>query len=61
MAFYCISRLFDGLQAAVGCPEVPFLQKSLGGLSRLLVQFLEVESDMVGTAGFEVELFDRQS
>jgi len=51
---YCIGRLFDGFQAAVGCPKVPFFEKGLGGVGRLLVQFLEIESDMVGTAGFEV-------
>ena len=59
MALYCISRLFDGLQAAVGCPEVPFLQKGLRRVGRLLVQFLEIESNMVGTAGFEIKFFDR--
>jgi len=57
MAFYCISRFFGGLYAAVRCPEVPFLHKGLGGLHGLLVQFLEIESDMIGTTDFEVALF----
>ena len=48
MTIYCIGRLFDGFQAAVGCPKVPFLEKGLGGVGRLLVQFLEIESDVVG-------------
>jgi hypothetical protein len=36
-----------------------FFKKGFGKLGRLLVQFLEIEFDVVGPAGFEVELFDR--
>ena len=60
VALYCVSRLFDGLQAAMSRPEIQLLKKGFSSRNRLLVQLLEIESNLVGSAGFEVKLFDRQ-
>ena len=60
MSLYGISRFFDGLQPAVGCPEIPLFQKGFRRGGRLLVELLEIEPDMVGAAGFQVEFFNRQ-
>ena len=43
-----------GSKAAMGCPEIPFLQKDLGGHGGLIIEFLKVEFDVVRTTGFKV-------
>src|SRR5271157_4702454 len=50
-----VCRVYDGLEPAVGGPEIPFLEiagRCLGG--GLIVEFLECEADPVGTPGLEM-------
>ena len=51
--FGCVS---DGGNAAMSCPEIPFLQGSLEAFPGLFfVDILEVLPDMIGPHGFQVE------
>ena len=54
MLFNGFRALLDGLQAAVGCPEVPFLQEGFGQRRRLFPEFLKGQTDLVGFDGFEM-------
>ena len=56
-----ICCFFDGLQATMGCPKIPLFQKGFRCLYSLLEKLLEVETDVVGTTGFQIEFFDLQS
>jgi len=49
-----LRALLDGFHAAVGRPEVPFLQEGFGQRRRLLPKFLKGQTNPVGFDGFEV-------
>ena len=44
----------DGLDAAVGGPEIPSLEVGFGLLRRLSIEVLENQADLIGASGFQM-------
>jgi hypothetical protein len=55
VAFDCMGCLYDRLQTAMSCPEIPFFQQALRPFICLVEYLLKVQLDMIGTTGFQVE------
>ena len=50
----CFCGVDDRLDAAVGGPEVSFVEVSLGLIRRLVIEILEGEANLVGSRGLQV-------
>jgi hypothetical protein len=61
VAFNGVGGLYNRLQTAVSCPEIPFFQQTLRPFICLVEYLLKVQLDMIGATGFQVEFLQSKA